>query len=254
MSAWPQPSSSVGRARLKVVRAQEHLKALKSDIRSYLDTHPYRITVQKHGEGPPYPYPIVTKEPPLRLSTLIGDCLTNARAALDYIVWQLAVRYFSDPPLIPDDDRRWVSFPIYIDKSDAGLSNKINRLTNRKIPTDAIDEIIAVQPNDRRYESLWWLHELVNADKHRMIHLTTTMFPTFTWIEIEGIGPIFPGFGHHLGAAASSGSEPMEMKAQNPVCVTIDDIAMPREPVDRMLEQIIKTVTNVVPRFDRFFT
>ncbi|HEY7191713.1 MAG TPA: hypothetical protein VH436_34425 [Vicinamibacterales bacterium] len=33
-------------------------------------------------------------EPPIRLATIVGDCVTNARAALDYIVYQLAVRYF----------------------------------------------------------------------------------------------------------------------------------------------------------------
>jgi hypothetical protein len=239
-------------ARLKVVRAQEHLKALKSNIRDYLDTHPYEITVHKHGEGPPYPYPLVNREPPPEIALLIGDCLSNVRPPLDYIVWQLAVRYF-DPPIVPDEDL-WVSFPIYRDKADAGFVNKINRFTNRKMPADAIAEIKAVQPDDRRYEPLWWLHQLVNMDKHRLSALTTTMFPNFTWIEIEGIGPMFPAFGHHLNTPATDGGETVKVKAKNPVCVSIDDPAMEREPVDLMLEQIINSVANVIPRFDRFFS
>src|SRR5437588_3554710 len=57
--------------------------------------------------------PLVPGVPPLRLSTIIGDCVTNARAALDYIVWELAQRYFQPPfDIAKFSDRRIVSFPI----------------------------------------------------------------------------------------------------------------------------------------------
>src|SRR5262245_15024560 len=99
-------------ARLKVVRAQEHLESLKDESRGYLDGHPYKIITEEIHDPQGFPSmqailpdgsPKLTKYwkftpevhtlPPLRLSALIGDVVGNLRAALDYIVWQLALRY-----------------------------------------------------------------------------------------------------------------------------------------------------------------
>lgn len=93
-------------ARLKVVRAQEHLDSLKAEIRMCLDEQlPGIIRSQPDGElqrlTPPAAVNIYT---PLRLSTIIGDCVNNARAALDYIVWDLAQKFFV-PPFIDSEDR-----------------------------------------------------------------------------------------------------------------------------------------------------
>ena len=51
-------------------------------------------------------------------------------------------------------------------------------------------------------------------------------------------------------------AEMQEMLKEHKVTlhVTLQDVSTPREPVDRTLEQIIKTVANVIPRFDPFLT
>src|SRR4051812_18603330 len=118
-------------ARLKIVRAQEHLDSLKAEIEMYLHEQPHEV----YSRPQTYPYnsrrgaayaayysasiqhvlpALIPGVPPLRLSTIIGDCVTNARAALDYIVWELAQRFF-DPPfdLTNGNDRRIVAFPIF---------------------------------------------------------------------------------------------------------------------------------------------
>src|SRR4029434_5844611 len=145
-------------AKFKVVRAQEHLDTLKNEIRGYLDGGNYKITFKPNAKGHPEPYPVSTVEPPLRLNAVVGDVMTNVRASLDYIIWQLGIAHFQNPPLIPDEDKKWASFPIYNDPSSDGLANKINRFTNRQVPTSAVDEIKALQPYNRPYRSLWWLH------------------------------------------------------------------------------------------------
>src|SRR5258708_428207 len=86
-------------ARLKIVRAQEHIDSLTAEVRMYLDEKPYEVIKQHDGHVWRFS-PDVTIPPPLRLSTIIGDCLGNARAALDYIMWQLALMHFKDPPLV----------------------------------------------------------------------------------------------------------------------------------------------------------
>src|SRR5438094_6769697 len=92
-------------ARLKVIRAQEHLDCLKAEVWMYLHQQPDEVRSQPE-RSPQHTWlrpthvlpPIVPAEPPPRLSAIIGDCVTNARAALDYIMWELAERHF-DPPL-----------------------------------------------------------------------------------------------------------------------------------------------------------
>src|SRR4051812_6533280 len=135
-------------ARLKIVRAQEHLDSLKAEIGMYLNEHPHEV----FSHPKTYPYdsrrgavhaayysasiqhvlpPLTPGVPPLRLSTIIGDCVTNARAALDYIVWELAQRYFKPAFDITDrNDRRIVAFPIYQNALDAGLKDRLDRLAN----------------------------------------------------------------------------------------------------------------------------
>jgi hypothetical protein len=48
-------------------------------------------------------------------------------------------------------------------------------------------------------------------------------------------------------------SDTMHMDAQATIYVAFQDVTMPREPVDRTLEQIVETVANVIPRFNGFF-
>jgi hypothetical protein len=265
-------------ARLKIVRAQEHLDSLKAEIRMYLDEQPHEVRSQPetHTRGRDqtnfYAYyaqtnpvhslpPLVPGVPPLRLSTIIGDCVTNARAALDYIVWELAQRHFKPPFNVTDrNDRRIVAFPIYPSASDAGLKDRLNRLTDRQIPAGAIKEIEATQPYNAGYESLGWLHELVNRDKHRMPLLTVGQFDEMT------VTFATPAIFVDLTKEPSTLTIPRDAATQNPpmqsnvqmkgevaIYVTWQDVLVPRVAIERTLEQIIERVANTIPRFDPFF-
>ena len=44
----------------------------------------------------------------------------------------------------------------------------------------------------------------------------------------------------------------VQMKGKVAFFVTWKDVPVPHEPVDRTLEQIVKTAADIVPRFDRF--
>lgn len=242
-------------ARLKIVRAQEHVDVLKTETAIYLQGRPWTIGTNEYGEKP-IPAPIITTQPPLRLSTIIGDCITNVRASLDYVIWELVLRYFSPPfDSANSNDRRITSFPISEKAADSGYMNRLNCLANRKVPAAAIDEIKMVQPYNRGYEPMWWLHELVNTDKHRMPILTVSTVPFFAWFE-DADGRIRPAA--HWSPNRKTIPTPAELEAmrveyQVSICVTFQDVTMPREPVDLTLEQIIETAANIIPRFERFF-
>lgn len=90
---------SLDGARLKVVRAQEHLDSLKAEIRMHLDEQPNVVVRSKpdpnldlHMLSVPPSFPV--EDTPLRLSTIVGDCVTNARASIDYVVWELSQKFF----------------------------------------------------------------------------------------------------------------------------------------------------------------
>jgi hypothetical protein len=239
-------------ARLKIVRAEEHVDALKAEVAMYLHGRPWTIGTKVTG-GHSHIAPIITVPPPLRLSTIIGDCVTNVRASLDYIIWELAGRYFSPPFDAADfNDRRITSFPISNGPTEAGYVDRLNRLAKRGVPTAAIDEIKAMQPHNRGYESLRWLHELVNTDKHRATILTLAYVPVFYCIT--GGGQLIAyGSGQFKTYKATSGEITMKMDDEVAITVTFQDVTMPREPVDRTLEQIIETAANIIPCFEPFF-
>lgn len=65
-------------ARLKVVRAKEHLKSFNEDAWRYVSTDPYDVVSKFEGdiicvEG------VVTAEPPPALACIVGDFVTNLR-------------------------------------------------------------------------------------------------------------------------------------------------------------------------------
>jgi hypothetical protein len=176
-------------------------------------------------------------------------------------MWELATKYFQ-PPLNIDKfaDRKLASFLISNDPSE--IKKCSHGLENRKLPTGAIHEIEAVQPYNAGYEPLWWLTELVNQDKHRMFLLTVGVVESVT-VKLSSwpLGPLQVGEdtitipGSDLAASGNPTIQSdMQMKAKPTIQVTWKDVPMPSEPVERTLEQIVKCVTHIVPRFDRFFT
>jgi hypothetical protein len=259
-------------SRLKVIRAQEHLDSLKAEIGMYLNNDPYEIIPNEQPKPGQYSGTIRVKvPPPLRLSAVIGDCVTNCRAALDYIVWELASHYFN-PRFDPKkrEDRQITSFPIYRDALDENYLHRLKRLADRHVPAGAIDRIKAAQPYNGGYESLWLLHELVNSDKHRAPLLTIGHIGNFEIsfaepADIDWRGGRDHGYGIRGAAggvqsiATRGGTErvaftssAMHVNAQATVYVAWPDVTVPDEPVDLTLEKIIRTVANIVPGFDLF--
>lgn len=83
---------SLDGAKLKIVRAKEHLDAVERAIALYIDSEPYVVDVERysqHGEGRAQ----VSYQINPRISAIIGDCLHNLRCSLDYVMWEIAGTY-----------------------------------------------------------------------------------------------------------------------------------------------------------------
>jgi hypothetical protein len=191
---YPDPLDG---ARLKIVRAQQHLDSLKHEIMAYIRSKPYEFPIEDDGEYITVRDATISENPPVLLSCIIGDCVCNLRAALDYIAWQLAAHNF--PGLQIGTDR--VYFPI----SETPQDFKPDRLTKYGIPATVVSLIESVQPYHAGYETLALLKLLVNQDKHCLPLLalataTTAEMQVFQDGEVTIEGKITGGVALKLGA------------------------------------------------------
>jgi hypothetical protein len=253
-------------ARLKVVRAQEHLDTFKSDASTFLRPDPYRFESEVYGEYW-WVKPKLTSHPDPHLSVVIGDVVTNIRAALDYIIWELARRYFN-PPINLDKpfDRVILTFPMLLANPlrRQGHINHLDGLSRRGIPAGAIKIMKEAQADVSGNDSLRWLYELVNTDKHRTPLLTIGSFSA-AQIEIrdyKGQNWLIRSDIIKDGVTLNTKDpdllqfvreNPANVNVQASVQITFEDVAVPLVPADATLEQIIETVANLIPRFDQFF-
>jgi hypothetical protein len=106
---------------------------------------------------------------PVRLSTLFGEWLYLLRAALDGLVYYLAVRESGQSP--PPAERS-NHFPIFTDVTKYDSPDHRGKLQALSDPTFAA--LRHVQPfnaqPDHRSNVLWWLEELARIDRHRRGH------------------------------------------------------------------------------------
>jgi hypothetical protein len=157
-------------ARLKVVRAYGHMKALNREVDTALDRQPNAVVAQIEPDSGDKVYSADMRwQPPPEWGLLLGDFVHNLRSALDHMVWDLVL-------LNPDsaDPDRHTEFPIYWDPAQYGLPHEAARKLRGIVP-QAVDLIEEVQPyhapNPKR-SPLWGLRELDIADKHRTLLLT----------------------------------------------------------------------------------
>jgi hypothetical protein len=250
--------SELDGARLKVVRAKVHLKSLKAEIAKYAGSSPHEVVIEIDGDSATGRLAI-KHEPPLMLSCIIGDCVSNLRAALDYIAWQLAGRY-AGRALIPGRDKPF--FPIQT-KGLVLNPDAIAKLAKYNIPAKTLSRIKSVQPYRAGYEPLFSLERLVNEDKHRLPLLAVGS----AWgIKMSGKGGSAFCNGNNLTVSlahvafgtigplsAQQKTEEMEVKGETTLFVTLKNPLMPGGAIDWQLENIINCVAKIVRKFDAEF-
>ncbi len=160
--------------RTKLARADEHLGMLYRETDGWGDRDPFRVVRQSNADGSVHQFSLRFQVQPdiLRWALLLGDALHNMRCALDHIVYALAVRQTGQNP--PPNDSR-LMFPICSEPKFWNSKGTQDRIMGLNEPTRAAIE--RMQPYNRLkagqwFAPLWWLAQLNDIDKHRLLHIT----------------------------------------------------------------------------------
>lgn len=196
--------------RLKLARARNHLDALKDSYAAFCDRDPFTVsmryedreqTVQiREDSGEERTETRVQEEavfrwhvqerPPTAWSVIIGDCLQNARAALEHLAWQLAY-----PEYGGSGPTRGTSFPILDQRPRSwrlveGVGNAANEVFECLQPYQ--------RGADAQLDPLWILNELARVDRHQVLHVVVAVL---TAESLSSMPSGTPGGGAYLAPA-----------------------------------------------------
>lgn len=170
--------ASLRSVHLKLIRAEEHLQAFKTEIALFQETGPFRI--EEDRETDPDAVLVTFRGrnfPNARWSVVLGDFIHNLRSALDLLASELVSAAGNEPV---HDVYPKTHFPILTKRPDAknGLVGQAN------IPGGIRDEsrslLDSVQPYQRSKPALHplaILQELSNKDKHQQLNVVLSFIP-----------------------------------------------------------------------------
>lgn len=160
--------------RLKLRRAIKHFIEFECAANKYLSGNPFGTDVETYTEDGKKCLRLLFKvyrEPPKELAIIVGDCVHNLRSSLDNVVWGLGQVYpATDVRARPER----LSFPMCF--SAEKYAEKLQHsdwLAINYFPKPARNLINNLQPYQDSLSAhrIRMLHELWNADKHRVPNL-----------------------------------------------------------------------------------
>lgn len=196
--------------------AKHHFETLRPQIEAFeqRDTHTFSYKVHPdQGQYTFYVHGLEIVDPDWGL--VIGDCLHNARTALDYLIVRLdALVTGTDPK-----DVHTIGFPIYEDPQD--FASRVGKLRKDPALGPYLTRIEELQPFNNGHPAIWGtvkygptqttklrllpaaldrLSKLDNLDKHRIVH-AAWLGGVFHAYPFPGIPEdfYFEGSGHGMG-------------------------------------------------------
>jgi hypothetical protein len=164
----------------KLARAEHHRANLRDEVRAFERTNAYNITVEVDVDAGKYEFYIQGLQPLKdHWGLIVGDCIHNARCALDHLVGQLvSLATKVDPGTL-----KATAFPIY---SDPKCFKNAVASSLKDVPPGYKAVIRALQPFNASETTIWGVDEtctpsalpallqqvanLDNIDKHRVVH------------------------------------------------------------------------------------
>lgn len=188
--------------RLKLARAEEHLRNLADEIGIPIGRNPCPVHESLNADGE-YEYAIeVPGAVSQRVPIMVGELLFNIRSALDHLTCAL----------IPTKDKGRAQFPIFdvnpleVDESTGKYAHPWARgawnLQTKGVPCPARAVMAMLQPfyqarearKPAEHNSLSILRRLQDADKHReLLYASPTLFETTLHVNNEQLVGIVPG-------------------------------------------------------------
>jgi hypothetical protein len=266
------PNPSFTRIMAKVTRAEQHIQDFQLGLSAFLDSNPCTVSYDQDAEtGHGIYYVSEIKPVPLTLETIAADVVSNLRAALDNLAYQLVLS-----ANLGTKPKNKVYFPI----SRTATDYKGTRGGCIKgVGQDIVDAIDATEP----YEGggghvLWQIQQLSNRDKHELLLETavdaaTDLAPMFrrffgiagplpSWVQINIPEQLLLGppsrsdplkIGHVLLREHPSSPE-MAKQQKFAFNVTIHKPGVIKaEPAIKTLKDMTNLVGSTLRAFERFF-
>ena len=244
-------------ARIKLERARSHLGEVRTAINDYLSTQPFRVEHdfdQATGEEIRR-LRIETPIPP-SIAAVVGDCIHNARAALDHLACDAVMRNGS--PLLPQNQ-----FPVA--NSVETLPQELERRL-KGASAATIQFFCGLEPFRGATNELWRLHRLDIEDKHKLLLPSVATQPSFAMTTDlpEGSKFAITSLDMFPRKILANGDELYRFRVCNGEASALDanthltfDIAFGQteftngEPMLALLEQFIARVQRTLDAFDR---
>lgn len=185
---------------LSLDRAKEHFDALHGEVAAFFDDDPPQVIAARDAECGDWvvriPQPPVF---PAKWGVVVGEISYNARAALDHLVYLLAMKGGGKP------DRERTAFPIFESKDDYCRPGRgRDKRTNRDKYLAGVADIWKsrvddLQPyhlgNRAQGDPLAVLSRLNNAAKHQLLRVA------HTYIDMPTFGVLLDGRNAYLDLA-----------------------------------------------------
>lgn len=247
----------------KIEHAKQLKEELQKEIKSFLDSQPYKVDVKLDLESKrPVYYLVKADKVPERIALVTGDIIQNLRSSLDHLAYKLFTASVKE-----DVAGRHIYFPIAnnFDQYEKDKSRKTEGLTQQ-----AKDLIDSVKPYKGGNDIIWKIHELSNLDKHRLLvtvgssfksvgigtHIRKSMIEAFPNVNppaislfIKPANSLFPlKVGDKLFMDAPNAKPIPDMQFKFSVVINEPKI-VEGEPPTELVQTMIKSVSNLIPKF-----
>jgi hypothetical protein len=149
-------------SRLKIGRAQHHIRDLDGQITRFFDEYPHEVVIEADVEPGYKIYKArLTHAIPISLALVASDAIANLRAALDHVGYSIALAMGIEKP-------KSYYFP-FANTADSFATDKRVRDRCRKLPDQVVACFNSFQPYMDGNTFLWALNEMCNRDKHAVV-------------------------------------------------------------------------------------
>ena len=168
----PKPELDLTSVYAKLDRAEEHFKAVDTEIKEWLNSGRYEPFFERGTQQTRIAMSVLrVGRPPdlVRWAVIIGDCINNLRAALDHLM-----NAFAKVPYIytPSAKKERLTFIIIDDPDEFSKALKTTFSGLCPLYTEVLTQL---QPFNRTHPDLPPLlsiiRDLSNADKHRLLQV-----------------------------------------------------------------------------------